>query len=406
MQQVVIGFWGSYLGTTALMLVVAALAYKKSLRRLSVNAALALIASAFFTMSFLGWISLGNEERDARFLAVVACAVSSFLAYLLLEILGSLRHPRSRRASLIALAVLTIVTVVAADLMPASQAKAMGVTSACVLALAGLVLSVRNALRGDTLAWVVVLGVFSMLVAISGLSWIAMDRANAPWQVHVVSSLAATAYVATMGAALWIRYAYLVELHQVMALGPSYDPVTRMRSHVETSSMVGEVFKQYRSSPVPLGLIVVSIANLNVLEKLYGLAAVNHALFVFAGRLRRVVPEHVEMGRLGTESFLLLVRNCSESGPLIELAHLVQACVSGPVKLNTSTGSHAFENRQTRWAAETGTGVMRVYRADARAATAVAMGRDMSRTAWSYPSRVAWYDEGSGEIVGMPVLLT
>ncbi len=400
------GFWGAYFGTTVLMLFLAALAFRKSLRRVSVNAALAAVASAIFAMTFLGWISLGNPERDARFLAVIACVVSAFLAWLLLEMMGSLRHQKGRRASFMALAGMSAGIVLIADLLPAAQAQAIGVTAACVLGLAGLVLSVRNALRGDRLAWIVVVGVFSMLVAISGLGWIAMDRADAPWLVHVVSSVAATVYVVSMGAALWIRYAYLVELHQVMALGPSYDPVTRMRSHRETSSMVSELFRQYRSTPVPLGLIVVSIANLNVLEKLYGLAAVNHALFVCAGRLRRVVPEHVEMGRLGDESFLLLMRNCNESGPLIELAHTVQACVSREIRLNTRIGDGVFENRQTHWAAETGTGVMRIYRADARAASAVAMGRGMSRTAWSYPSRVAWYDEGSGEIVGMPVLAT
>ncbi len=404
MQQVVIGFWGAYFGTTALMLVVATLAYRKSLQRLSLNAALAALASAFFVATFLGWISLGNEQHDARLMAVVSSAVSCVLSYLLLEMLGSLRHPRGRRLSVMLLMLLTALIIVAADLLPAEQAKAAGVTAACVLALAGVILSLRNALRGDQLAWVVVLGVSSMLVAISGLAWIAADGAATPWQVHLVSSVAATIYVASMGAALWIRYAYLVELHQVMALGPSYDPVTRMRSHGETSNMVGETFRQHRSSPAPLGLIVVSIANLNVLEKLYGLAAVNHALFVCAGRLRRVVPEHVEMGRLGGESFLLLVRNCSESGALLEMAHAVQACVSQPVKLNLGQSVNAFENRQTRWSAETGTGVLRVDRADARAATAVAMGRGMSRTAWSYPSRVAWYDEGSGEIVGMPAL--
>jgi GGDEF domain-containing protein len=386
------------------MLLVAALAYTKSLRRLSVNAALATLASAVFILSFLGWISFDDAERDARFLAVVACTVSVFLAWLLLEMMGSLRHPRARRTSLMTLTGLGAVAILIADGLPAREAQALGVLAACLLGLAGLILSVRNALRGDRLAWMVVVGVFAMLVAISGLGWIATDREAAPWQVHIVSSVAATLYVVTIGAALWNRYAYLVELHRVMALGPGYDPVTRMRSHSQTSSMVGEVFMQHRSNPAPLGLIVVSIANLGVLEKLYGLAAVNHALFVCAGRLRRAVPEHVEMGRLGDESFLLLMRNCNESGPLIELAHAVQACVSKGICLKTGIAEHPSEARDTDWAAEAGTGLMRVCRADARAATAVAMARGMSRTAWSYPSRVAWYDERSGEIVGMPVL--
>ena len=52
--------------------------------------------------------------------------------------------------------------------------------------------------------------------------------------------------------------------------------------------------------------------------------------------------------------------------------------------------------------AEIGVGVQRVWRVDARAAKTVAMARGMSRAAWSFPSRVAWYDDDRGEIVGVP----
>ena len=51
-----------------------------------------------------------------------------------------------------------------------------------------------------------------------------------------------------------------------------------------------------------------------------------------------------------------------------------------------------------------GWAVLKVDVIDARAATAVAMARGISRTAWSYPSRVGWLDEKSGDIVGMPVV--
>ena len=49
-------------------------------------------------------------------------------------------------------------------------------------------------------------------------------------------------------------------------------------------------------------------ANLYALEQLHGRAAFNHALFVCAGRLRRVVPQNVEMGRLGEDGFLPFIR--------------------------------------------------------------------------------------------------
>ena len=83
----------------------------------------------------------------------------------------------------------------------------------------------------------------------------------------------------------------------------------------------------------------------------------------------------------------------------------VQERLSRSMLLNTRPEAGSLGRQQTRWAADAGVGVLRVTQADARAATAVAMGRGMSRTAWSYPSRVAWYDEKSGEIAGMPVIV-
>jgi hypothetical protein len=101
---------------------------------------------------------------------------------------------------------------------------------------------------------------------------------------------------------------------------------------------------------------------------------------------------------------LLLMRNCHDSGDLIHLARRVQAALSRSVVLNTSLDAGTAASQQTRWVAEVGVGVLRVSKTDARAASAVGMGRGMSRAALSYPSRIAWFDETSGEIVDMPVL--
>ena len=405
MDQFAIGFWGCYFGATGLMLAGSVFAFIHSLRRVALNAALSAVASAFFVVAFLGGLPIEDPDTLARFLAHVACAVSALLAYLLFSMLGILRQPETRRRSITALAALAAVVMMAGWLLPPLQALALGTAMACLLGLVALVLSVRSALRGDRLAWVAVAGVFFMLVALAGLRWIALERTHVPWQVHAVSAVAGTAYLAIMASVLWARYAYLIELHQVMAHGPSHDPVTRMRSHTETGRMVGAAFRHYRDEPVPLGVIVISIANLYVLEKLYGLPAVNHALFVCAGRLRRAVPAHIEMGRLANDSFLLLMRNCKDSGRLIQLGRMVQQRLSRSMVLNTRPEAGSLGRQQTRWAADAGVGVLRVTQADARAATAVAMGRGMSRTAWSYPSRVAWYDEKSGEIAGMPVIV-
>jgi GGDEF domain-containing protein len=407
MEQFVIGFWGCYFGATALMLVGSALAYRHSLRRIARNAGVSALASAFFVVAFLGWLPIDDAGTLARLLAHIASVVSALLAYLLFSVLGVLRQPAIRRRTMLALSTFAAGVLGVGWLLEPLQALALSAAMACLLGGVALFLAVRSAARGERLARVAVAGLCFMLLAVVGLSWIALDRAQVPWQVHALSAVAGTAYLASMATVMWLRYFYLFELKEVLAHGPGYDPVTRMRTHAETGNMVGAAFKLYQDDPVPLGMIVVTIANLYMLEKLYGLSAVNHALFVCAGRLRRSMPGHVDMGRLGDDGFLLLTYNCKDSGALIELGRRVQAHLSKSVVLNTGTDANALEHQQkqrTRWAADVGVGVLRVSKADARAATVVAMGRGMSRTAWSYPSRVAWFDEKSGEIAAMPVI--
>ena len=273
---------------------------------------------------------------------------------------------------------------------------------AFLLGLLALAAALKSALRGDRLAWAVAGAICSMLVALAGLSAIALDRAHASWELHAASALAATVYLATMASVLWSRYFYLIELHKIMAYGPSYDPVTRMRSHAETGQMVGAVFKSFRDKPQPLGIVVLTIANFYALEQLYGAPAVNQALFVCAGRLRRTVPSHVEMGRLGNEGFALVMPNCTESASLIDVARAVEASLRRSVALNISREAARFETDNTVWVAKIGVGVLMVSNPEARGSDAIAMGLRMSRTAISYASRIAWFDHSSGETVELP----
>lgn len=404
MDKLAIGFWGCYFGTTVFMLGGAALAFARSLRRIAVNAAVAALASAFFVIAFLDGLPISSADTLARFLAHVAVLVAVLLAYLLMTMLGLLKLPDIRRRARAVFSSLAMVILGAGWLMPAWDALALGTGMTCLLGVGALGICIRSAIRGERLAKSAVAGVFFMLIAVLGLSWIALHRQQVGWQVHAVSAVAATLYLATMATVLWARYSYLIELHQVMSHGPSYDPVTRMRSHAETGNMVGAVFKSLRDEPAPLGIIVLSIGNFYALEKLHGQVAVNHALFVCAGRLRQTVPSSVQMGRLGPDGFVLIMRNCPDSGRLIDLARLVKVRLGKPLSLNTSGDVARLETENTVWAAEMGVGVLMVSNPAVRGSSAVAMGRGMSRTAMSYNSRVAWYDHSSGEIVELPVL--
>ncbi|HEY8359907.1 MAG TPA: GGDEF domain-containing protein, partial [Ramlibacter sp.] len=264
-----------------------------------------------------------------------------------------------------------------------------------------LVIAIRRALRGDPLAWATVSGVGCMLVALGGLSLIALDRASS-WPVHAVSAVSGMIYLSVMASALWGRYSYLLELSEVMRHGPSYDPVTRMRSHSETGQMVGDMFFSREGGDRPIGVIAVCIANLYALENLHGRAAFNHALFIYAGRLRRSVPQTVEMGRLGDDGFLLMVRNAGEMEQLVRLARSVRQRLSRPVSLSTSRDVAGLERSATAWEAEVGIGVLGTT-TGVRPSQAISTARAMARTAWSYQSRLAFFDQQLGHIAELPL---
>lgn len=402
MDKLAYGFWGCYFGTTALMLAGSALAFARSLHRISLNAALSAGASGFFVFAFLGGLPISDQATLARFLAHLTLGVSAFLAYLLFSILGVLGRRQTRRRAGLALAWLALGGMALGWLLPPVPSLALSLGLACALAGVGLGVALRSVYRGDRLAWTAVAGVFFMLVAIAGLGWIALAGAPVPWPVHAVSALAGTAYLVSMASALWVRYAYLIELNEIMAHGPGHDPVTRMRSHTETVQMMGDAFRRQQDEPSVMGVMVLSLGNLYALEKLHGVAAVNHALFVCAGRLRRTAPVHVEMGRFSSDGFLLLMRHCSDSGRLIRLAHRLLAHLSKSVVLNTSLDTGRRESGQTRWQADIGIGVLLASGPSAKASEALGTARAMSRTAMSYASRVAWFDPASSEAVELP----
>lgn len=399
MDKLAIGLWGCFFGVVAVILIGSAFAYARNLRRIARNAALSAVASGLYVAAFLGGLPVADAKAQAVLLALVTIIVSVLLTYLLFAVLGFLRSSGMRLRTATALCGVLLTVLVLGWLLPARTFFVLSAAAACLLGLVSLGAALKKALKGDRLAWVVVFAICCMLVALAGLSAIALERGQNLWPLHAVSALAATLYMSTMAAVLWSRYAYLIELNKLMAYGPSYDPVTRMRSHHETGQMVGAVFKSFRDKPQQLGIVALTIANLYALEKLYGAQAVNHALFICAGRLRRTVPGHVEMGRLGDEGFVLVMPHCTESASLVDLARAVETRLRMPLSLKTS---RELEMQSTVWAAEMGIGVLMVSNPEVRASDAIAMAYRMSRTAISYVSRIAWFDHTSGETVELP----
>jgi len=396
MDNVAAAFWGAFFCTATLMLVISLAAFRRSQRRVALMAGLTSVFSAGFVLAYLGWLPLGSPDTEARVLAHVAVFTAVTLALMLMSTLGMLRSAEAGRPAVAVLAGTGAVVLAASWLLEPIGALALGSFSAFAVGSAMLVMATRSALRGDRAGWTAVAGLVVMLVAIAGLSWIALSGSRA-WPVHALSATAGVAYLCVIATVLWARYSYLLELSEVLAHGPSYDPVTRMRSHSDTGQMVGDVFFQRNAEARPIGVLAICVANLYALENLHGRAAFNHALFICAGRLRRCVPQNVEMGRLGEDGFLLLVPNAPDLDRLGQLAQQIRDRLARPLSLSTSRDPAGLERAGTAWAADVGIGVLATS-TKVRPTQAVTTARAMARTAWSYGSRMAFFDQNVGQI--------
>lgn len=384
------------------MLAGAVVAQVRSLKKIAANACVSALASSFYVAAFLGLISFRDPSTQLLFLAWIAIAASVVLTYSLFAVLGTLKQGVNRRRLVLGLSGVVLLAVVAQWLAMPRDFLALGIGIAAMLSLMALAAAVYSAVRGDRLAWAALTALIFMMLAMAGLDFIAFAPEHTAWEVHAATALSATIYLATMCLVLWFRYAYLIELRKVMAYGPSYDPVTKLRSSLETGHLLVSTFKSLRSEQATLGVAVLTISNMYALEQLYGSAAVNNALFVCAERLKRCVPSTVEIGRLGSDGFLLLMPKCADSYKLVNMARSVEVSLRRSVTLNTSATTKQLGTDSSQWVAEIGLGLLVVSTFGTSAADAVAMARRMSRTALSYPSRIAWFDHASGETVDLP----
>jgi len=391
MDKVAVAFWGAYFGAVALMLTASLAAFVRTSQRVALTVALSALMSGLFVIAYLGWLPVEGDVLH-RVQAHVAVGATVMLGLMLLSLLGLLRHRDLARRAYAFMVSAGVAVLALGWLLESLESLVLSSIMALGVGAADLGVAIRSAMRGDRLARVAVVGVCVMLLATAGLSWIAV-QGDAPWQLHAIAATAGITYLATMATALWARYSYLIELSEVLAHGPSYDPVTRMRSHSETGQLVGDMFFGRDTAGTPLGVIAVTIANLRALENLHGRAAYNHALFICATRLRRHVPAGVEMGRLGEDGFLLLLRDGRDTQQLVRISRLLRERLSRPVVLSTSRDPTALEAGRTEWVAEVGVGLLAAG-AKLRPSQAVAAARGMSLTAWSYPSRVAWLSHG------------
>ncbi len=398
MDIVAAGFWGAFFGTAVLMLVGAVAAWARSLQRVALNAALAAVSSILLAVIYLGLLPVPHPDFVPRMVAHVFIIFGALLCMMLMGMLGLLREPGAARRWRNRLATSGVGVLVLGWLVPAGDALILSSLVGFSIGIALIVISFRRARNGYRLAWLAVVGAASLLTALAGLTWIAVAGRPVHPAVHAASALAGMAYLTSLATALWIRYTYLVELREIVTHGPTYDPITRMRKHAETGQMVGlAFFNEDRDDSRPVGVIAISISNLLPLGELHGQTAVNHGLFVCASRLRRCVPGDIQMGRLGEDGFLLLVRNGCHVERLVEIGQRVAERLARPVVLSTGAQPADLEAAQAHWVAQVGVGVVATT-ARERPSVAVFGARALSRAALSYASRVAWHDSATGQV--------
>lgn len=398
METLAIGLWGCFFGGSFLVLCGAIFAYSRSLHRIGINTALLAIGPAFAVTAFLGGLPIDDQDTLMRLIAHLTALVGSLLVYQMLVVLGSLQVESNRQRTRILFALVALISISVSWMFTPYGALLMCSLVAFALALFAWGMSVRKALLGDAAAWVTAVAVTVVISACSGLSYAMLHPENSSWGLQVFCAASATGYVLALAVINAMRYTYLLERKKVMEYGPAYDPITQLRSRSETSQMARDIFNSQSWKAEPLGMLVVTITNLYVLEKLHGTAALNSALFVLAARLKRSLPVNVELGRIGFDGFLLIMRNCADSSNLIALAQDLNLSLHRPALLKTNPAVRHLESAQTQWAALAGIGVLQLKNPDISYLEAITMARNLSHVASSYKSRLAWFDHASGEM--------
>ena len=395
-------FWGGFFATVALLVAGGLAVFRQSHHRVALQSVVTALLAALFVVSYLGWLADSDRFEELRLVSVAGIVTAILLGLLLLIDLGLLRERAARAIVLRATGLVIAAAVSLSWLLSPREAVTLAGLVAAGVAVAALGFSIRSARRGDDVAWIAASSLVFALTLVGGATSIALDPDGIPWPVHAISAVAGIGFLTAVGAMLWLRYSFLIEMREVLAQGPRYDPITRMRSSNAVAQMAVQAFARQRESGRPIVLIAVSIGNLYALENLHGRAALNHALWVCASRLGRWARADVDMGRLADDAFLLVSRNAGDVERSMLVGRRLARQLTRPVTLHTASADEPGDER-TEWAAQVGVGLLATTARSAPSAM-VAKARDMSRTAWSFSSRVAWLDQGTDSIAELPAL--
>ena len=155
MEKLIFSLWGCFFGVTLGILVGAWLAFMHSLRRISLNAVLTALLSAFFAIAFLDGLPISDANTLARFLGHLTTLFAGFLTYQLLVTLALLRTPEKRERAALGLTTICAVIFGMNWATHAWQSPAHNTAFSCLLAAFALAVSIGNGWLEERMAWAI-----------------------------------------------------------------------------------------------------------------------------------------------------------------------------------------------------------------------------------------------------------
>ncbi len=387
-------FWGGFFTTAAFMLAAGIAAAMSGFRRVAAVGITYSLVPALFVAAYIGLLPAADRAQQARVLAHLTVLGAMGLTSQLMLVLRGYRKPRADHRLHLVLVLAGCAVLAATWLLPPDVGLLLANVYAFGLGFWLIGLALVKAWRGTRVAWISVAGVTLALVSLASLGWIFTRGGVAPPGVHAIAALSSLLYVAIMGRVMWMRYSHALELRQVLRHGPSFDPVTRLPSHAQAGRLVGAFVRA--GSAQPVGVVAVTLANLASLESLHGRAAFNHALYVSAGRMRRSAPLEAQLGRLGDDGFLVLLRT-RDAGLLKHVAAKARRALTQPIHVGADLDDREAGGVPAEWVADVGIGISLSKEPDA-AGSAVATARAMSRAALAASGRIVFAEGRDGPL--------
>lgn len=398
MNAASIGFWGAFFGSTGLAFSIALLAFWRAAPKVASTTSLAVLLSCAYAILFLGWVPALSGVLLVRLQSLVGVVATAGLCLLLFILLGTFRTRLGQARARRVVAALGLAASAVVLALPPQFGLQTAVGVAFLVAASAIAVSVLSARRGERAGWFTLAGLPCVCVGMAGLDWYALHPLDTPWQVHVASAIGAMGYILCVGSAMWSRYAYLIEVRNIVKHGPNFDPLSRMPTYGDGGALQA-AFSATRARGY--GVVVVSLSNLGLLERLHGRAAYNHAVFVCASRLRKLGFAGVELIRLPEDSFALLTPHPDNPQQLVDQARRILRRLTRPITLQT-TQNPDDELEGTRWEASVGLGVV-MDPSESSLDVVITGARAIARTAWSYSSCMGWYDEATRCVCELPL---